>query len=240
MFTLRCGICLLLALLVSISSPPATAPRVAHADESVDFRKHYDRAFKFYEAGQLQDSIKEFQSAYAIKQLPKLLLNLGQAHRRLGHAKDALGYYEFYLRVEPSPEPKLKAELDRYINQTRAMLAAAEKVRQEAKAVEEQNQEAAALRPGPMQPPPIIEPPPAQERQALATGAPLNSEPAPPRAQEKRAAPVYKRPWFWGVMGGVGAAVVAGVVTGVVLGTRSTWTPPPGIEIQTWSLRGRP
>lgn len=105
---------------------------VACADGEAAFRRHYDAAMRAYDAGRLQEAIRGFQQAYAIKQLPRLLLNLGQTHRRLGHAKDALGYYEFYLRVEPNPDPKLKTELDRYITQTKAMLEAAEKVRRDA------------------------------------------------------------------------------------------------------------
>lgn len=103
----------------------------AYADKATDFRKHYDRAISYYEKGAYESALIEYQMAYAIKQLPKLLLNIGQLHRKLGHAKDALGYYELYLRVEPNPEPQLKAELDRYIQQTRAMLDAAERVRGE-------------------------------------------------------------------------------------------------------------
>lgn len=103
----------------------------AYADKATDFRKHYDRAISYYEKGAYESALTEYQMAYAIKQLPKLLLNIGQLHRKLGHAKDALGYYELYLRVEPNPEPQLKAELDRYIQQTRAMLDAAERVRGE-------------------------------------------------------------------------------------------------------------
>ena len=108
------------------------------AEEGQDFRKHYQQALSFYERGQYQESIQEFQAAYAIKQLPKLVLNMGQAHRKLGHAKEALGYYELYLRIEPDPEPKLKAELDRYIQQTRMMLAAAERIREESQAASRQ------------------------------------------------------------------------------------------------------
>lgn len=132
----RFGCSQLLAVYLALS-PAVGATGPVQADEETEFRRHYERALRAYKTGHFQDAIKEFQDAYAIRQLPRLLLNLGQVHRRLGHARDALGYYEFYLRVEPSPEPKLKAELDRYIAQTRAMLEAAEKVRREARAADE-------------------------------------------------------------------------------------------------------
>lgn len=285
MRTSRGSSCLRLLFLCLLLSPLAQTSEVAHADEVADFLKHYDQAIRLYESGQYQDSLKEFQNAYAIKQLPKLLLNLGQVHRRLGHAKDALGYYEFYLRVEPNPEPKLKAELDRYITQTRAMLEAAKKVRADA-GIAEANKEPAeeAQAPPPLpaardkataQPVPSSAPPappaqpaavtapstaPAVRSQQSAPAAQPGVPPGPVPAQrtqearlplvagtaqhpadEQRRVPVYKRAWFWGVMGTVGAVVVAGVVTGAVLGTESAGASVPGnIEIQRWGLGGRP
>lgn len=137
----------------------------AYADKAADFRKHYDRAIAYYEKGAYENALTEYQMAYAIKQLPKLLLNIGQLHRKLGHAKDALGYYELYLRVEPNPEPQLKAELDRYIQQTRAMLDAAERVRGESvdaenRAKDEHQQDHGATgQGGSVGPPPIAEKP---------------------------------------------------------------------------------
>ena len=48
-------------------------------------------------------AIEAFQRAYDLRQLPRLLLNIGQAHRKLGHAREALESYRLYLRAEPSP-----------------------------------------------------------------------------------------------------------------------------------------
>lgn len=49
--------------------------------------------------------------------------------------------------------------------------------------------------------------------------------------------PIYKRPWFWGVMTAVGAVTVGGIVAGVVVGTRGSGV-PDNIEIQPFVLRG--
>lgn len=107
--------------------------RSAWADEEQEFRQHYEQALSLYEQRDYQAALGEWQKAYAIRQLPRLLLNLGQTYRKLGRAREALGYYELYLRVEPNPEPQLKAELDQYIVQTRVMLKEAETLRQKAK-----------------------------------------------------------------------------------------------------------
>ena len=122
----------LLALLAHSELAPAWA------DENEDFRRHYEQAIGLYDRGKYEESIAAFQKAYALRQLPRLLLNLGQLHRKLGRAREALGYYELYLRVEPNPEPKLKVELDRYIQQTRAMLEAAQRIQTESEIARQQ------------------------------------------------------------------------------------------------------
>ncbi len=120
-----------LLVFVLLGSLLAIRPGVGRADSTREFRQHYESALRLYDGGQFEGAIKEFQAAYALKQLPRLLLNIGQAHRKLGHARDALGFYEFYLRVEPNPKPEIKAELTSYITQTRALLDAAERMRAE-------------------------------------------------------------------------------------------------------------
>jgi hypothetical protein len=91
----------------------------AHADQA---DQHYKRALRYYETKDYPRAIKELQAAYHSRQLPKILLNIGQVYRKLGMASTALKFYEHYLRVEPNPKPEIKAEVDRYIAQTRAML----------------------------------------------------------------------------------------------------------------------
>jgi hypothetical protein len=84
--------------------------------------QHYKRAVIFYENKDYPRAIREFQAAYKVRQLPRILLNIGQVYRKLGMASTALKFYEHYLRVDPQPKPEIKGEVDRYIAQTRAML----------------------------------------------------------------------------------------------------------------------
>lgn len=101
-----------LSAVLGVSSAPA-ADRADH---------HYKRALKHYESKEYPSAIKEFQAAYRVRQLPKILLNIGQVYRKLGMASTALKFYQHYLRVEPNPKAEIKAEVDRYIAQTKAML----------------------------------------------------------------------------------------------------------------------
>ena len=82
----------------------------------------YKRGIAYYEAKDYPRAIKAFQSAYKARQLPRILLNIGQVYRKLGMASTALKFYEHYLRVDPKVKPELRAEVDRYIAMTRAML----------------------------------------------------------------------------------------------------------------------
>ncbi len=104
----------LLAALVLLLS--AGSARADLADQ------HYKRALKAYEAKEYPLAIREFQTAYRARQLPRILLLIGQVYRKLGMASTALKFYQHYLRVEPNPKPDVKAEVDRYIAQTQAML----------------------------------------------------------------------------------------------------------------------
>jgi hypothetical protein len=107
---------LLLAVLLG-----SLAPRPASAKGDLA-EQHYNRGLSFYDSKDYPSAIHEFQAAYKIRQLPRILLNIGQVYRKLGMASTALKFYEHYLRVDPRPKPEIKAEVDRYIAMTRAML----------------------------------------------------------------------------------------------------------------------
>ncbi len=111
---LRYGLSSLLAVLVLFFC--AASARADLADQ------HYKRAIKAYETKEFPLAIREFQAAYRARQLPRILLLIGQVYRKLGMASTALKFYQHYLRVEPNPKPDVKAEVDRYIAMTQAML----------------------------------------------------------------------------------------------------------------------
>ena len=180
------------------------APRPALANE---FDRHYNRGLSLYKEKEYEDAANEFLAAYQIRQLPRILLNIGQAYRKLGKAREALAFYERYLKAEPDPPPKIKQDLDSYIAQTKALLDAPE-----VKAAIEQQQE-----PGPSG----WNRDSGQMEPWLAAAIKI----------EEQNKPVYKKAWFWGIIGGSVAAVGLGVGLGVGLSRGAGSQIPPGIEI---------
>ena len=163
------------------------------------FDRHYKRGNTLYEQRDYEAAIAEMQAAYKERQLPRLLLNIGQAYRKMGKAREALSYYERYLTAEPDAPAPLQAEIRAYMVQTRALI------------------EAPALQDNPDR---TKEPLPT-----VGTGDPNKTE--PPRTPEANR-PIYKRPWFWAVIGG---GVVAIIAVGVGVGVAKSREIPSGIDV---------
>jgi hypothetical protein len=189
--TFRRCIELILCLVVAVGS--------ARAEDG--FKTHYEAGLSHYSSEEYDAAIKEFEAAYAIKPRPRLLFNIGQAHRNLGNARAALHYYLLYQALENAPKPGLKSELEGYIAQMKSIVDQAERARR----AEDHDVDEPAVSPPPPPPPP----PPA-------TTAALTFTPAPPPK------PVYRRAWFWGVVGGAAAVVL---VTGLAVGLTVNQSP---------------
>lgn len=174
----------------------------ARADE---FDKRFKSGLQLYEQKDYDGAVKEFLGAYELRQLPRVLLNVAQAYRKQGKAREALAFYERYMKAEPSPPPKIKKDVETYVAQTRALVEAPEVQA----AIEREK-----------------EPPPKGWNRETGDMEPWLVTQLKIDEQSK---PVYKKPWFWGIIGGV---VAAGIVTGVVLGVTKPWErPPDGIKI---------
>lgn len=189
-----------LLLLLCLLGWLGLSEKEARADE---FSDHYNRGMKLVDDKSYDEAVTELQKAYEIRQLPRLLLNIGTVYRKMGKAREALSYYELYLKAEPNPPRKIRKELDEFIPATRALLE---------KPTNKDPQSAGT--PGPAATP---------DASAKST-TPASTEP-----------PIYKRPWFWGVVGGaVGVVLIAGIAGGVVAEQRRI---PGDIQIIQLQLR---
>ncbi|MEM9067869.1 MAG: tetratricopeptide repeat protein [Myxococcota bacterium] len=82
---------LVLALTCAMSS-------FAHAQEEPDRgRLHFQAGASYYEAGDYEDALREFQRAYELSQRDELFYNLSLCHQQLGNLEQASSFLRQYL-----------------------------------------------------------------------------------------------------------------------------------------------
>ncbi len=169
-------------------------------------RNAYQKALALYDEGRYEEALAGFQGAYARRQMPWLLLNIGRTVQRLGRPKEAISYYERYKKADPNIDPETERRVNKYIEQAQALL--------------EQT---------PTQSDMPMPDPNAQHQTGTPTGTPLNPNLTPqptqplnltppqptPTETQPVATPIYKKWWFWTIIGGVVAAGVVGTAVGV-------------------------
>jgi len=94
-----------------------------------EFRVHYQRSVELYRAQDYPAAITAMQRAYKLKPVTRLLYNLGQAHRKLQQPREAITYFELYLKTETKVPEKAEAEVRGHLQQLRILLAEQEKAR---------------------------------------------------------------------------------------------------------------
>lgn len=163
--------------------------------------EHLNKAQVYFQKKEFLLAIEELKRAHALDPQPLYLFNIAQAYRRAAIPKDALAYYERFLVDDP--KTPLRPETEGYCNDMRTLIAEQERAEQVKRALSDEQRR-------------------AEERQrALAeerargeqTQKALLLERA--KAERERKKPVYKRAWFWAVLGGAAVAVGAGVGLGV-------------------------
>src|SRR5262245_56574994 len=80
-----------------------------------DFKVHYDLAMASYQAQKFDDAALEFKAAYDLEMRPGLLLNIAQSYRKAGHPRDAIRYYEQYLKEDLRIDQETRRKVDGYL-----------------------------------------------------------------------------------------------------------------------------
>lgn len=70
-----------------------------------------------------EEALVIYQSAYDHSQEPRLLVNIGRCHYRLGRARRALEFYDAFRKAEPDPEPELATRVGQFISEARQAIA---------------------------------------------------------------------------------------------------------------------
>jgi tetratricopeptide (TPR) repeat protein len=162
-------------------------------------RANYDQAVALFEGGRFEAALPKFQAAYAQRQMPWLLINIGRTLHRLGRPREALTYYERYKAAESKPDADTSDRLEKYIAQARAL--------------------ADSTPPGQMSP--------AQVSPDAPPAAPPSSEPPKPVSEEKPV--YKKWWFWTAIGGGALAIVIIGAAAGAAAakqGEHTTITPP--------------
>ncbi|MFO0579043.1 MAG: tetratricopeptide repeat protein [Polyangia bacterium] len=126
--------------------PPPAACGEAEDDPIADeFRVHYKRAVDLYRARDFAAAIREMQTAYRLKPVTRLLFNIGQAHRKLHQPREAIAYFELYLRTDLQVPQDVRAEISSFLAELR--IEAEEQERTKVLVVQKTNPPSRALRP---------------------------------------------------------------------------------------------
>jgi tetratricopeptide (TPR) repeat protein len=169
------------------------------AEDKAAARQAYAEGSKYYDVGQYAEALESFKRAYFNYEEPVFLYNMAQCHRALGHKREAVDAYRSYLRK--SPNAANRGEVQDIITELNAAI--------------ERDRRAEASKP--IAPTPTVtttttSPPSVTENAVVA------------RPAERK--PVWKRGWFWGVIGGV-AVVGAGLGVGLGLAFGGAKAPKP-------------
>lgn len=199
-----------------------------------------------YKLGEFAEALEKYSAAYQEKEIPAFLFNIGQCHMELKNFERAIFFLEGFLR-ESKPSAQNEVVEERLV-EARAAFAAAEAQKQRL-AAEKQKAEAAKRAQAEQQ-----QEAAEHERQAAGERAAIEKKrleierlKAERKAAEANAAlrapvvepaaPVYKKAWFWGIVGGV-VAVAGGTAIALVATSGDTViTELPSGSLGTWDGR---
>jgi tetratricopeptide (TPR) repeat protein len=178
------------------------------------------KAREAFAAGRYDEALQTFAKLYAETLHPVYLRNIGRCHQKMRDPQKAIDAFKDYLAKSPKTgrdkvTAEERAEIEGYIKEMEAL--------RDSKAA------TPAPAPAPVTPLPTAQPAPTP------APAPTTTEPAPaapvvltaPAPAAEASTPVYKKWWFWTL---VGAAVVGGVVIGVVAASGSKPDCPTGVS----------
>lgn len=94
----------------------------ARGQEVDPLKLHHNRGSQLFREAHYAAALSEFQEAYKVRPLPRLLLLIGQAQLRLGNGKAALRFYKLFQKAERRPNKEVKALLKQEIKLAQAVL----------------------------------------------------------------------------------------------------------------------
>ena len=112
---------LLFAVLGTTRRARAEAPDRCQEDRAC--KELTERAAQLASQSLYEEALTLYQSGYDRTKEPRLLVNIGRCHYRLGRARKALESYKLFQKAEPEPEPELAARLQQFLTEANRAIA---------------------------------------------------------------------------------------------------------------------
>jgi tetratricopeptide (TPR) repeat protein len=93
----------------------------ARGDDVATARARFQAGTTYYNAGQYDLAIHEYEASYRLSAAPGLLFNIAQAYRLKGDAARALDYYQRFVAARP--DSPIASEARGYIDEMQRLLA---------------------------------------------------------------------------------------------------------------------
>ncbi len=190
----------LMALLVAPSSAFAQQKTKKIEPDEAKARALFGDAQKNYDLGLFDRALEQYTEAYKLRPLPGFLFNIAQCQRQLGNFKEAAFFYGRF--IDNSKADASNVDLAKQLFED-SKQKDAEKTAEAARRNEEARVAAQAKNDAPVVTTLVLADLPAS---------------APPLVVQEET-PVYKKGWFWGVVGGGAAVAIAG---GIYAGIRAS------------------
>lgn len=116
------GSALAVALLLSGSLAQAATPDRCQVDRAC--KGQTELAAQLASQTRYEEALALYQSAYDRFLEPRLLVNIGRCHYRLGRARKALDFYESFRKADFEPEPELVARVTQFISDAKLAISA--------------------------------------------------------------------------------------------------------------------
>lgn len=211
------------------------------AEKARSARVHLDTGNAYFNLEKYREAIGEFEQSYLEKQDPGTFFNIGECHRLLGNNAEAIRFLRRFLQETNNHPNRVKAE-DHLADLEGAAAALPPVVVPAPAARPTTSPPPGSAVPGtgapqgsfPPASSPLRQPAPGVPAAPAETAAPalapgalaISASPAPAQSST----PVYKKWWFWTL---IGVAVAGGVVAGVVaMSTPSRPGCPAGVVCQ--------
>lgn len=173
-------------------------------------------ATRAFSEEQYETALAYLSAAYARSPLPPILFNIAQTQRKAGYTRAALSTYRRFLVT--APQSPLVPEASAHIAAMQAKLEAEQATRERALAEQRAHDIAAQ----------------AERLSKARTAEREQAQRDLRRALSSREQPIYRRKWFWGLVGGL---VASSVVVGLSVGLAPKVPPEPVGDLPTQEPR---